>query len=90
MLMHEITCNHKLGLIVDRIIKRSKGNQNEDKYITEKNEYPRIPNGFSCYVCGSTFETNQDRLVHLEDFRHKDLYSTGSPQESEEVHRLSL
>ena len=55
-----------------------------------QNGYPSIPRGYCCYVCGSTFETNQERLMHLEEFRHIDLYDTGSPQEKEEIRRLSL
>ena len=51
-----------------------------------QNKSPTIPHGYGCFVCGSTFETNQERLIHLE---HMDLYNTGSPQERE-VHRLSL
>jgi hypothetical protein len=90
MLMREIVSYHGLGLIIGLSMKRSKDNQKENTINMENNEYPKIPCGFSCYVCGSTFETNQERLMHLENFRHKDLYSTVSPQESEEVHRLSL
>ena len=51
---------------------------------------PRYHVDMARFVCGSTFETNQERLIHLESFKHIDLYNTGSPQEREEVHRLSV
>ncbi len=78
-----------LGIINRLLLKRIECNQNSNGLDKKDREYPKIPYGFSCYVCGSTFETNQERLMHLEKFDHLDLYNTVSPQEKEEVHRLS-
>ena len=88
LLIREVVGGQGLG-IISRLLKRIEGNQNRSGLDKKDREYPKIPYGFSCYVCGSTFETNQERLMHLEKFDHLDLYNTVSPQEKEEVHRLS-
>ena len=90
MLIHEVVSGHGLGLITRLITKRNKGNHNVNRPDIHQNKCPTIPRGYGSFVCGSTFETNQERLIHLESFKHIDLYNTGSPQEREEVHRLSV
>lgn len=90
MLIHEVVGDRGLGLITRLIMKRNKGNHDVNGPDLHQNKCPTIPHGYGCFVCGSTFETNQERLIHLERFKHIDLYNTGSPQEREEVHRLSL
>ena len=90
MLIHEVVSGQGLGLITRLIMKRNKVNHNGNGPNIHQNKCPTIPHGYGCYVCGSSFETNQERLIHLEKFKHIDLYNTGSPQEREEVHRLSL
>jgi hypothetical protein len=88
-LIREVADVHRLGLIIDLLV-GNRSLQKGNMHNTVETEYPKIPHSFGCYVCGSVFETNQERLVHLEKLKHIDLYSTGSPQEIEEVHRLSL
>jgi hypothetical protein len=85
MSVHHIVDDRRVGLFTRITMKRSSRIQ-KGKGPTG---YPAMPQGYSCYVCGSTFETNEERLMHLENFRHIDLYDTGSPQEREEIHRLS-
>jgi hypothetical protein len=87
--IREVVGGQGLGIISRLLLKRIEGSQNSSGLDKKDREYPKIPYGFSCYVCGSTFETNQERLMHLEKFDHLDLYNTVSPQEKEEVHRLS-
>ena len=82
--------DRRKGLFTRITMKRSSNIQNGKGPNMNQNGYPSIPHGYSCYVCGSTFETNQERLLHLEKFMHVDLYNTGSPQEKEEIRRLSL
>jgi hypothetical protein len=36
-----------------------------------------------CFVCGVRFDTNMDRLHHLEKEAHSGLYVTGMPNDSE-------
>ena len=88
-LIRQVTGDYALGLITRLTMRRNKGNMIVGR-LTRQNEYPTMPKGYGCYVCGSTFDTNQERLMHLEKFRHIDLYDTGSPQEKEEIRRLSL
>ena len=89
MLIHEVVGHYGLGLF-GRLIKLNHGIKNRDGPEIDRNKSPVIPQGFGCFVCGSTFDTNQERLMHLETFKHLDLYNTGSPQEREEVRRLSF
>ena len=89
MSIREAVDERSMGLFTRITMKRSSSIQNGKGPNTNQNGYPSIPHGYSCYVCGSTFETNQERLLHLEKFRHIDLYNTGSPQEKEEIRRLS-
>jgi hypothetical protein len=51
-------------------------------------EYPRISNGFQCFVCGTG--SNDERIQHLEKGSHGSMYDTGSPQESEDVRRCRI
>jgi hypothetical protein len=53
-------------------------------------EYPRISNGFQCFVCGTGFASNDERIQHLEKGSHGSMYDTGSPQESEDVRRCRI
>ena len=46
-------------------------------------DYPKIPSDFQCFVCGVRFDTNMDRLHHLEKEAHSGLYATGMPNDSE-------
>jgi hypothetical protein len=89
MLIREVMGEHGLGLITRLTMKRNEGNQRGNGLNIHRYEYPMVPHDYVCYVCGSTFETNQERLTHLENFGHIDLYNTGSPQEQEEIRRLS-
>jgi hypothetical protein len=90
MLMRKVIGDHGLRLITHLTMKRNKRNQSGKGPNIHPIEYPTIPHGYECYVCGSTFDTNQERLTHLEKFRHIDLYDSGSPQEKEEIRRISF
>jgi hypothetical protein len=48
-------------------------------------EYPRTSNGFQCFVCGTGFASNDERIQHLEKGSHGSTYDTGSAKESEDV-----
>ena len=52
-------------------------------------QYPKVPSGFQCFVCGKQFSTNEARIQHLEEDPHGSLYDTISPQEKEENRRLN-
>jgi hypothetical protein len=54
----------------------------------EKNEYPKMPSGFQCFVCGKQFSTNEERIQHLEGESHVSMYDTATPQETEDTRRL--
>ena len=45
-------------------------------------EYPRIINGFQCFVCGTGFASNDERIQHLEKGSHESMYDTGSLKEA--------
>jgi hypothetical protein len=53
-------------------------------------EYARISNGFQCFVCGTGFASNDERIQHLEKGSHGSMYDTGSPQESEDARRCRI
>ena len=53
-------------------------------------EYPRISNGFQCFVCGTGFASNDERIQHLEKGSHGSMNGTGSPQESEDARRCRI
>lgn len=53
-------------------------------------EYSRISNGFQCFVCGTGFTSNDERIHHLEKGSHGSMYDTGSPQEIEDVRRCRI
>jgi hypothetical protein len=50
-------------------------------------DYPRSTAGFLCFVCGTGFASNEERIQHLEEGLHGSMYDTGSPQESEDARR---
>lgn len=79
----------RLGVVFNLILNMIEGDKLTNRPNKIDREYPTIPYDFECYVCGSTFKTNQDRLQHLEEVKHLDLYNTASPQEREEISRLS-
>jgi hypothetical protein len=54
----------------------------------EENEYPKMPSGFQCFVCGKQFPTNAERLQHLQEESHDDMHDTATPQETEDTRRL--
>lgn len=85
-----ISTDHGLGLFTRITVERDRGNRRGKGPKIHQDDYPSISPGYTCYVCGSTFETNQQWVTHLEKFKHIDLYSTVSPQESEEIRRVSL
>ena len=89
MLIHEVVGHHGFELI-SRLMKLNIRIKNGNGPEIDRNTSPVIPQGYGCFVCGSKFDTNQERLMHLEMFKHFDLYNTGSPQEREEVRRLSF
>jgi hypothetical protein len=84
-----IVGDRRLGIMTHSLPNKIEDSQKTNELSKTNREYPRMPSGFGCYVCGSYFETNEERLKHLEEFKHMDLYNTASPQEREEVHRLS-
>src|SRR5919106_5906903 len=90
MLIHGLVGQYGFRLIACLRLKKNNGNQDKNGVESDRNKFPTIPQGYGCFVCGSIFETNQERLMHLEKFNHSDLYRTGSPQEIEEVRRLSF
>lgn len=59
--------------------------KDKDKNIGERalEDYPKMPSDFQCFVCGIRFDTNIDRLNHLEHEAHLGLYVTGMPNDSE-------
>ena len=90
---------HLIGRIMEGggIMSSSKDGQRKRKRhdIHEENErniqkqYPKLPLGFECFVCGIEFPTNEGRIQHLEEENaHGSMYDTGSPQESADARRL--
>jgi hypothetical protein len=65
--------------------KERRREDNEDKNRT--NDYPKTCSGFQCFVCGTRFTTNEERIQHLEKEPHGGMYDTCSPQEREESRR---
>jgi hypothetical protein len=53
-------------------------------------DYPRISAGFQCFVCGTRFVSNEERIEHLEKGSHGSMYDTGSPQEREDARRCRI
>lgn len=69
--------------------KRKRHDNYEDNERNKRKEYPKMPSGFECFVCGIEFPTNEGRIQHLEEENaHGSMYDTGSPQESEDARRL--
>lgn len=58
-------------------------NNNQNIIRITKEDYPKIPSDFQCFVCGVRFDTNMERLQHLEQEAHLSLYVTGTPNDSE-------
>lgn len=52
--------------------------------------YPRTSAGFQCFVCGTRFGSNGERIEHLEKGPHGSMYDTGSPQEREDGRRCRI
>jgi hypothetical protein len=53
-------------------------------------DYPRTSAGFQCFVCGTRFASNEERIEHLEKGSHGSMYDTGSPQETEDARRCRI
>ena len=53
-------------------------------------DYPRTSVGFQCFVCGTGFASNDERIQHLEKGSHGSMYDTGSPQESKDIRRCRI
>ena len=51
-------------------------------------DYPKMPSGFQCFVCGKEFFRNEDRIQHLQEESHDDMHDTATPQETEDTRRL--
>ena len=69
--------------------KRKRHDNYEENERNKRKEYPKMPSGFECFVCGIEFPTNEGRILHLEEENaHGSMYDTGSPQESEDARRL--
>jgi hypothetical protein len=80
--------------IINRIIEgagvmsSSRERQKVKKGLDNFQQYPKMPSGFQCFVCGKQFSTNEERIQHLEKDPHGGMYDTASPQESEDTRRL--
>ena len=78
--------------IINRIIEGAGVMSSSRERQKEKNDnsqqYPKVPSGFQCFVCGKQFSTNEERIQHLEKDPHGGMYDTASPQESEDTRRL--
>jgi CRISPR/Cas system-associated protein Cas10 (large subunit of type III CRISPR-Cas system) len=77
------------------IVSSKERQKEEDRFDSYRNnnrntkgEYPTVPTGFECFVCGTKFATNEERVQHLEKNTHGSMYDTGSPQEREDARRL--
>jgi hypothetical protein len=69
--------------------KRKRYDNYEENERNKQKQYPKMPSGFECFVCGIEFPTNEGRIHHLEEENaHGSMYDTGSPQESEDARRL--
>jgi hypothetical protein len=68
--------------------KRKRHDNYEENERNKRKEYPTMPSGFQCFVCGKEFPTNEERIQHLEENEHGSIYDTGSPQEREDAKRL--
>ena len=81
---------HIMSQIMGGGIMRSYKLGRKDKKDHNYHQYPKVPSGFQCFVCGKQFATNDARIQHLEEDPHGSLYDTVSPQEGEENRRLKL
>jgi hypothetical protein len=48
-----------------------------------------MPAGFQCFVCGKQFSTNEERIQHLEEESHDNMYDTATPQRQRTLDDLS-
>jgi hypothetical protein len=53
-------------------------------------DYPRTSTDFQCFVCGTRFASNEERIAHLARGSHGGMYDTGSPQETEDARRCRI
>jgi hypothetical protein len=67
--------------------KKGDDDNNQESRRRATKEYSRMSSGFQCFLCGTTFTTNEDRIQHLEKEPHGGMYDTGSPQEREDSRR---
>ena len=80
--------------IINRIMEGGRINgyfkerQKEKIRLDNPEQYPKVPSGFQCFVCGKQFAANQERIKHLGEEQHGSMYDTTSPQESEDTRRL--
>ena len=81
---------HIINRIMEgRGITRSlKERRKEKKGFDNLQQYPKMPSSFQCFVCGKQFDTNEERIEHLEEAAHTSMYDTASPQEREDTRRL--
>lgn len=70
------------------VMSSSKERQKVKKGLDDSQQYPKVPSGFECFVCGRQFSTNEERIRHIEKDPHGSMYDTASPQESEDTRRL--
>ncbi len=63
----------------------SEEKQKENKWFDNHQQYPKVPSGFECFVCGKKFGTDEERIQHLEKDAHGSMYDTASPQEREDT-----
>jgi hypothetical protein len=87
MSIHEVI-NQVLQRGLRNIPLRQKGKKENSQDKRTKEDYPKVPSGFQCFECGRQFDTNEDRIQHLEIESHGGNYDTGSPQEREDTRRL--
>ena len=40
--------------------KKKKGLDNQDDKRNARKEYPKMPSGFQCFVCGKQYATNEE------------------------------
>ena len=82
--------------IINRIIEgtgvvgSSKERPKVKKGLDNSQQYPKVPTGFQCFVCGTRFDSNEERIEHLTGGSHGGMYDTGSPQETEDARRCRI
>jgi hypothetical protein len=83
MSIHQLIIKGTRNIFSKEKERRSEDNQHKNR--TE--DYPKMSSGFQCFVCGTRFSTNEERIQHLEKEPHGGMYDTGSPQEREDSRR---